>query len=293
MKPRDRPTAEADVVVHVHPTLPLWPASLVTLLLPLWQAAGLRTQVVTGPAPVGGARLGILHVDLTRVPPDYARLRSAYPALLNGAVEDIGKRRLDAGLGVSRHDAYDGPVIVKTDLNAGGVPERVSRRHGQAWPARLAGTVLDNVFPRRPTGRWWHRDRTYPIFPTKRAVPSWVWRRPDLLVQRFVPEPAARGYALRVWFFMGDADLHFIHYARDPLVKLGRGAGADLLGDVPPELQAIRANLGFDFGKFEYVLWEGKPALLDANKTPSFGVEATPFHRPALLRLARGIERWL
>lgn len=293
MNENDRPVAEGEVIVHVHPTLPLWHDSLVALFLPLWRAAGLRTRVVAGPAPIGGARVALLHVDLTRVPPDFTRLRAVYPALLNGAVDDIGKRRLDAGLGVSHHDAYDGPVIVKTDLNAGGVPERVSRRHGQTWPARLAGTVLDHVFPRRPTGRWWHRDRTYPIFPNKSAVPSWVWRRTDLLVQRFVPERAARGYALRVWFFMADADLHFIRYARDPMVRLGQATGADLLDEVPTELQAIREILGFDFGKFEYVLWEGKPVLLDANKTPSYGLDATPFHRSALPRLARGIERWL
>lgn len=194
---------------------------------------------------------------------------------------------------MNRHDAYDGPVIVKTDLNAGGVPERIARRHSQTWPGRLAGTLLDHVFPRRPTGRWWHRDRTYPIFPRKSAVPAWVWRRPDLLVQRFVPEPAARGYALRVWFFLGDVDFHFVRYARDPLFPRGEAAGADLLDDVPSELRALRASWEFDFGKFEYVLSGGDPVLLDANKTPSYAREVSPFHRAALPRLARGIERWL
>lgn len=285
--------AGADVVVHVHPALPLWPDSLIGQLLPLWRAAGLDTRVVAGPAPAGAGRVGILHVDLTRVPPAYASLRTVYPALLNAAVDDIGKRRTSPALGLSRDDAYDGPVIVKTALNAGGVPERVARRRSQPWHARLVGTLIDHVFPRRPTGRWWHRDRSYPIFPRQSAVPAWVWRRLDLLVQRFVPERAGAGYALRIWYFLGDADFHLVRYGPSPLFPRGLAAGGELLAEIPPELRAVRTSWGFDFGKLEYVLPGGAPVLLDANKTPSFGVAVSDFHRAALPRLARGIEHWL
>lgn len=282
-----------DVVVHVHQSVPLWHDSLLTHLLPLWRAGGLRTEVVAGPAPVGPGRVGILHVDLTRIPSAYERLRTAYPVLLNGTVSDISKRRLSSELSVDQHDVYEGPVIVKTDLNAGGVPERMVRRRSQMWPARLAGTLLDHVFPHRPTGRRWHRDRTYPIYPRKSAVPPWVWRRTDLRVQRFVAERVDRGYAIRAWVFLADVDFHLVRYARDPLVPRATAAGSELLGEVPPELRALRTSWGFDFGKFDYVLSDGKPLLLDANKTPSFGLDTSPFHREALPRLARGIERWL
>jgi hypothetical protein len=232
-------------------------------------------------------------VDLTRVPAAYERLRTAYPALLNGRVADIGKRRVSAELTVERGDLYDGPVVVKTDLNAGGIPERMTRRHDQAWPARVAGSVLDRLLPRRPTGRRWHWNRPYPAYPRKSAVPGWVWRRPDLVVQRFVPESAGPGYVLRVWYFLGDADFHLARYARDPWFAGGRATEAALLGEVPPELRDFRARWGFDLGKFDYVLSEGRPILLDANKTPTFGLDATPFHQAAVPRLAEGIDRWL
>ena len=260
--------------------------------LPFWEARGLRTEVVAGPAPRAG-RVGILHVDLTHVPTDYEPLRAAYPVLLNGTVADIGKRKVSPELTVGRDDLYDGPVIVKTDLNARGVPERRARRHEQAWPARVAANVLDRLMPRRPTGRWWRWDRPYPAYPRKSAVPGWVWRRPDLVVQRFVPEPAGPGYVLRIWYFLGDVDLHLARYAHDPWFAGGRGTQAALLGEVPPELRDFRARWGFDLGKFDYVLSEGRPVLLDANKTPSFGLGATPFHGAALPRLAESIERWL
>ena len=289
----DRQSLGADVVVHVHPALPLWPNSLVAQLLPLWRARGLRTRVVAGPTPVGSGRVGILHVDLTRVPSEYESIRPAYSALLNGTVTDIGKRRLAAELTVERSDPYDGPVIVKTDLNAGGVPERMARRRGQAWPARAAGTLLDHLFPHRPTGRWWHRDRPYPIYPRKSAVPSWVWRRTDLLVQRFVREPARPGYTQRIWVFLADVDFHLARHTSDLRLPHERATDAVLLDEVPTELRVLRTSWGFDLGKFDYVLSDGKPVLLDANKTPSFGLDATPFHRAALPRLAEGIQRWL
>ena len=39
--------------------------------------------------------------------------------------------------------------------------------------------------------------------------------------------------------------------------------------DVPPALRRRRAELGFDFGKFDYVVQDGEPVLLDANRTPA------------------------
>jgi hypothetical protein len=169
----------------------------------------------------------------------------------------------------------------------------VASRQRQAWPARAAGSLLDHLFPRRPTGRLWHRDRPYPVYRQKRAVPWWVWRRPDLLVQRFLPESAGARYVHRVWYFFADVDFHMVRYGRDPFFPPGAAAEADLLGEVPAELRALRASWGFDFGKFDYLMPDGKPMVLDANKTPSFGLDASPFHRTALPRLASGIEHWL
>ena len=33
----------------------------------------------------------------------------------------------------------------------------------------------------------------------------------------------------------------------------------------------LREQMGFDYGKFDYVIHEGKPILLDANKTVGAG----------------------
>ena len=40
--------------------------------------------------------------------------------------------------------------------------------------------------------------------------------------------------------------------------------------EIPPsELEAFREANGFDFGKFDYVEHDGRPILLDINKTPT------------------------
>ena len=66
--------------------------------------------------------LCILHHDVTRLDP----LRLPEPPVgvpvLNGKVLDISKRRL-SGILLKEGDDWDGPVIVKTDLNHFGGPE--------------------------------------------------------------------------------------------------------------------------------------------------------------------------
>jgi hypothetical protein len=64
----------------------------------------------------------------------------------------------------------------------------------------------------------------------------------------------------------------------------------DYLEEVPAELLQIRKAWQVDFGKFDYVLHDGKPVLLDINKTPTIsGSRASPRVR----RLAMAIEEFL
>ena len=55
--------------------------------------------------------------------------------------------------------------------------------------------------------------------------------------------------------------------ARDRTVK-GEGIFRRETIEIPPEIRARRKQLGIDYGKFDFVIHEGKPYLLDANKTP-------------------------
>ncbi len=280
----------AAIAIHTHPSRMLRPYYLVAKLVDLWRQAGMRVEVVAGPRPVSSVSIGLLHVDLTRVPPEYAALTRSYPVLLNGAVLDIGKRRLGVGL-LERDSPYDGPVIVKTDLNARGNPERIAQQWRRGRAARVREKLLDRVFPRRPTGRLWREG--YPVFSSKARVPSWVWARPDLVVQRFITDHIGGGeYALRQWTFFGASELNVVRVLSGSNRPGARFTSMRPAGEVPPELRALRLEMGFDFGKFDYFLEDGRPTVIDVNKTPTYGLTSA-LRREALPHLADGLKRWL
>ena len=227
----------------------------------VWRPAGrtvLLHQGLRAPPP---AEAGLLHIDLTRVPADYVALAAGYPRTLNGGVTDISKRRVADGL-VAPGDGYDGPVIVKTDLNHGGLPER-----------RLRRGLLAALRDRLP-GRWSGRPPggAYRVYGHAALVPAWVWRRPELVVQRFLAERHGSHYALHQWFFLGQASVVSTLLGGEPLVKWQTRRGNWPLHDaVPEELRRRRIELGFDYGKFDYVVQDGRAWLLDANTTPHLG----------------------
>ena len=252
---------------------------LVSELARYWGRSGIR--VTSGPAWEAGADLGILHVDRTRVREEEI---PACPArLLNGRVLDISKRRFSSQI-LAPGDPWDGPVIVKSNLNHFGIPEEHGRpgallARGRQRLARVSWRLARAL----PPGR-------YPVLPRVAAVPDWVWRDPELLVERFVPERDLGRYCLRGWIFFGSRSYSYRLFSKHPLVKTGSMLGYEYLEGPPAELEAIRAAHGFDFGKFDYVVVDGRPILLDANKTPTVTGEGDS---PRLLHLAEGVGELL
>jgi len=61
---------------------------------------------------------------------------------------------------------------------------------------------------------------------------------------------------------------------------------------VPDELRAERSRLGFDYGKFDFVVHEGRAILLDANRTPS-APPPSPEVDASNVHLAGGIDSLL
>lgn len=198
--------------------------------------------------------------------------------LLNGRVLDISKRIFSSQL-LAAGDDWDGPVIVKSNLNHFGIPEEHGRRPALLARTRLRLARLSWRLARAlPPGR-------YPVLPRLAAVPEWVWSEPELLVERFVPERDGGRYCLRGWMFFGSRSYSYRLFSTHPLVKSGSMIGYEFLEGPPPELLAIRAAHGFDFGKFDYVQVDGRTILLDANKTPTVTGDG---ESPRLRDLAEG-----
>ena len=251
-------------------------------LVALWRASGHMVVVAAGLEHWPDADIAILHVDQTVVPEAYVRACQRYPRVINGRATDISKRLVSRQL-VRRDDDWSGPVIVKTNLNHGGMPElRLLQRMeetGQRVPEPAPGTV----FSQKP----------YPVFESKELVDSSYWDTAGLVVEKFLPERDARGYWGSVWYFFGPVGYCVRVLRDDPVTKNGEPLERVRV-DVPPELAAERERLGFDYGKFDFIMHDGQAVLLDATRTPLALRQST---QPELTgreaALAGGLSAWL
>ena len=210
--------------------------------------------VRAGPCDLPAADVAFLHADCTEIPAEYTDALSRYPAAVNGTTGDVTKRAISRHL-VTSATEYQGPVIVKTNRNSGGFPE--------ALHASVALEERGEVSPpvRYMKGR-------YPIFESPCHVPAHVFGDPDLVVEKFLPEKDERGYYVRYWVFLGDRERCSRYLEGQPIVK-GDNALERVPVPVPDELREWRKRLGFDYGKFDFVVRDGVPILLDVNRTPT------------------------
>jgi hypothetical protein len=245
-----------------------------------WSARGHRVLYHRGLETPPPGDLAIAHVDMTVVPEAYRALQSRYPRVVNGAVADISKRHYSTCI-LGRGDAYDGPVIVKTDANYAGQTEYLIRQL-----ARKTGRPDD--IPEAPVMT------SYPLYGSSKDVPEIAWNTPGIIVERFVPEHDERGFYVRVWTFFGDRERSSRYLGKKAVLKFADYIEREVV-PVPEELREIRARLDFDFGKFDYVRHDGRLHLLDANRTPG-GPDKfleTPGVAASMAELAAGIDAFL
>jgi hypothetical protein len=241
---------------------PTW-IYLIDALALRWKKLGYKVLTHYGTKNLPDADIVILHVDATVVPDKYAECLSKYPVVLNRNVMDISKTMISRNI-LRQDDNYSGPIIVKTNANFGGVPEatfnRISSNKWQ-WPGWLS-TMMRN---------WEKVDvlnpDKYPIFENKESVPGGVWKNKNLIVERFLPERANGLFFVRYWIFFGEQGWAGRFGAKKPIVKFGSMATKDESVPVPDELRTLRKSLGFDYGRFDYVVHNGETVLHDVNKT--------------------------
>jgi hypothetical protein len=221
--------------------------------------------------------------------------------VLNRDVLDIRKRTFSRNL-VSQTDDYDGPVIIKTDANSGGKPENLVLRRS-LWYRRgifLAGEYLRVMrrflstlsLERLAYTRTLYSD-SYPIYPSKEQVPHGVFENPYLVVERFLPETNGPFYYSRSYSFLGDEGVGVRLKSKNPVVKNAVAPGGLEFISVDESIVAARKALGFDYGKFDYVLHDGEAVLLDINKTPFPGTPYPPeMQQRIAAQLAKGIGAW-
>lgn len=250
------------VAILTHPGLPFDDRYYLKAVAELWREDGLEVVVARGPAELVDADVAIPHLSLTTLPADYLDALRRYPRALNARVVDISKRRYSR-LAVDR--GFDGPVIVKANRNARGTPE-----------ARLD--------PSQPV-------YSHEVFESAAELSEEIWASPHLIVERFEPELEGGLFWLRTWEFLGDREQGFRYSSEHPVARASSLTFREPLSSVPDELRALRAELGFDYGSFDYGLAEGRVFVYDVNWTPGFADSLPPESGRALIRtLADGLR---
>jgi hypothetical protein len=258
---------------------------VIHLLMQQWRQWGFRVDV-SNPidTAVGPHTVVIPHLDETWTPPEYETFLGRCAVVVNRGVNDISKRMISENL-LTRQTNHDGPVIIKTNRNSGGQPE-FERFRNRGWVAQAA-VDLARRLPWKLTGMIGQ----YKIFDHPSLVPRAAWRNPLLVVEKFLPERQDGMYCLRQHIFFGTREINTIAFSADPIVKAQNVVRRQLLPEPSPGVREIRTRLGFDYGKFDYVLWDGRVVLFDANRTPTYDPGSRAGSAAALIMdLAGGVH---
>jgi len=224
---------------------------------------------------VASGDAALYHVDATVAPQEYLDLARQFERTINFGTGDISKRRVSRLL-LAKGEHWDGSVMVKSNYNNRAAIEDIHNRL-----AARAG--------RPPPHPGITKSGQYHVLESITEVGDEIWSDPSLVVERFVAEPDEEGYALRTWVFMGARERCTRFVTAD---RISKAAGVIKYKpvEVPAGLRAERERLGFDFGKFDFVMHEGEPFLLDANRTPGIAAAIRPMMKKGALNLAEGLQ---
>jgi hypothetical protein len=258
---------------------------MIHLLMEQWRRWGFTVDVSNQMDTATGPRTVVIpHLDATRTPSGYQTSFSRCAVVLNRMVTDISKRKISENL-ITKPTDCEGPVIVKTDSNCGREPE-FERLSGKGRIAHSA-LALARRLPWALTGMIGH----YKVFDHASLVPRVVWSNPFLVVEKFLPERQKGLYCLRQYTFLGTTEINTLAFSADPIVKAQNIIRRQVVPEPPPGIRRIRTALGFDYGKFDYVLRDGRVVLFDANRTPTYNpASLAGSAKPLIIGLAAGIH---
>jgi hypothetical protein len=273
--------------------------AMLRYLVMVWERQGFNVKIAQGVKEEVDADVVIAHIDLTVVPDEYSDFLKKYPIVINGRVNNISKS-LISEIMLTRESDYDGPVIVKTDANYGGAPELLrDKKQGRLQNTGIFVGLWHRLQQAGIFKRPWRYvqyldSHNYPRFNSIKDVPGGVWQNDNLIVEKFLPEIDEEGhYCIRRWCFLGDKDIGLYQTSTNPITKSAEFKNK-IITDVPDELKVIRNRLEVDYGRFDYVMNDGKAVIFDLNTTPSIGNYGLDIiGEDGMVDLASGIEYYL
>jgi hypothetical protein len=223
----------------------------------IWVDEGLRVQYMAGLRSKQPADVLIVHVDMSVVPQQVLDFAASYPVSINARVGDIRKRTISRQQ-VVPGDGWSGPVIVKSNLNCCGLGEFLL---GLKDPKG----VRPPKFPFKM-----EKQTDYRIFDRVEQVPAEYFNDQSVVVERFLPERSGDRYYTRSYHFLGSKATTVRLGAEQPIVL---GHNATSMEDIEPDPEVVqfREQFGLQYGKIDYVMYEGRAVILDVNKTTGAG----------------------
>lgn len=260
-----------------------------------WLRSGHEVVFINGLHSNVSADVALLHVNLSVVPEEYIQYSRQFPIVLNQKVTDIRKRAISQNL-LERNTGYGGPVLVKTDLNCAGLPEyRLLQwslphwksfrghcnslyRNGRKLLIKLR--MLENL-PDSSMKKSRYRE-SFRILNNRECVPSHIWSDTDWVIEKYLPETEESLFVIRNAYFLGHKMIGFKHLDSDPVVKEGEQKGEVI--EINRAVIHYRSQIGLDYGKIDYVEYNGEPVILDVTKTMggAFGRETAEILAPGL-----------
>ncbi len=269
---------------HYHRKTPY----LIDFLIDIWRASGIEVIEVFGTSDFIPADVAILHIDVSVVPDMYIHFASQYPVVLNNLVKDICKATISLHL-VSVDSPYQGPVIVKSNLNSAGYPERLIE-HLESKPSPTLLQRLGRWITPRPTRPpVFQSNQDYQIFDRLSDVPRSFFDNSDVVVEKFFPQMEDGLYCVQNYVVLGKNGYGTFLAGEQPIVNVGTCKRFEI-NEPASEIIQYCTHHQIEYGKIDYVMSDGKAIVLDVNKT----VGAGNFSRPAELfkcyeHLASGI----
>lgn len=237
----------------------------VTSLAHFWRTEGIDPVFVFGTKKVFPADLALVHVNLSVVPDEYLEYARDYPYALNGKVRDIRKSSFSQ-YRVRPDDPYEGKVIVKSNLNYAGKPERRTSGNASVWKRFIRKLASPDPAETRQLPCF-ESPLDYLIFDHRSLVPAEWFERSDIIVEKFLPEIRDGSYCIRNYYFLGDRGICVMKMGAHPIVNSATTTRIERV-QVHPEMLSLRKTHYFDYGKYDYTLHEDVPVFLDMNKTP-------------------------
>ena len=254
-----------------------------------WTARGAEVVDIIGVETSVPVDVLLLHVDLSVVPETYLRFSRTYRRAINLKAVDIRKTSyLDDLLDGSSEG--DGPVIVKSDLNHGGLPERLVGSK-KSLLRRLTAGVIRRLRRRLGFPTEIRSKAEYAIYPDRKSVPLRHFRH-GTVIQPFRPERSGSDFILREYYFFGEAEILNQETGSEPILTSGRQVDCRA-GSPPPEVRAIRDRLHLDYGKIDYGCPDGVTVVYDANKSLGMRENPSEVTKRIAFELASGIDGWI